>query len=306
MAVKNKIKNKDYLSLSFIIFFSFVFLCIFAAFFLFNILKLKDLNLNNSVFASTNISVEMLGFSDMTLSEFMKSFNSISSPDEQNILKDSPKKADKTALWLDLNAAGIYEENADSILSGDFEGVSGLILSQRGLCLLEDIFADSYKQGEIKKIEELCGPNSVDIKNIHIYQEDENIFLEAAVCVDIQKIRDKILNNFGYPVFEICGKLYFNCTYKLTEQNGVLGGESVSSLLYDATNEDTDKLINALFITYYMAETEGKYVINHQSLCDDIFDIITASVNNMGSTQLVKYEGERKDIKQNEIVLSIN
>lgn len=306
MPLKNKDRNKDYLTLSFIIFFSFIFACFIVVFILFNVIKLKDLNLNNTVFASTDVTVEMLGIEDMTLSEFVNVYQYVFSPDEAKILKDSPKKNDKTILMNDIKSRGVTEENFNILFDNDFEGLkSGTVISERGFCLIQDSLADCYKQGEICNIENLCGEGTVDIDNIKFYESDGSKYIDAAVSVDIQSIRDRILTNFGYPIFQICGKLYFNCTYKISENNGVITGETVSSVIYDTDEQNTEKIIKALFIAYYMGNAEEEYVLDKDALCNDVLDIITVSLKNMGGASIKKYGGDRKDIKKNEFVIEI-
>lgn len=307
MLSKKANKNKDILTISFVSFFSVIAVLLFAVFILFNVVKIKDLNLDKTVFASSEIDLEMLGFSDMTLSEFIKVFQTVSSPDERRILSKSPQKNDITALNTDLEANNLSGKNINSLLTATYGGVlRQTVLSERGLCLISDMLAPAFNVSEIKNITDLCGENSVEVKNIRFYTADDGIFAHTVVSVNIETVRNKILQNFGYPVFQICGKLYFLNIYKLYTDNGELKGEQLSSVIYNTNEENTDKLLNALFTAYYMSQSEENYVIDNNALSHNVLDIILTAVNNLGTVSIENYSGNRKDIKQNEIVLIIN
>lgn len=290
-------KRIDILNLSFIIFFSFIFLCLCTGFFLFNVLKLKDLNLNNSVFASSEINTEMLGFSDMTLSEFVNTFQKISSPDETKILKNSPKKKDKEEFITDLEKIGLTEQNiAQNLLNGnDYNINNDIELSQKQLCLFTDILFKQSNSTEYNNVLEICGENAIEVKNINLYKQNDNYFIDVTVCINIENIRNKIFENFGYPVFEICGKLYFQNIYSLNINGNKIESEIISTTIYDTDKQISDKLINALFTCYYLTDTENKYVIDYEFLSQELQNTMVFSLNNMGNISIKEYTKNNKD-----------
>jgi len=306
MKVKKRI---DKITVSFIIFFSIIFVFWTSSFLLFNILKIKDLNLNKSVFASTEIDTDMLGFSDMTLSEFIKIFQSISSPEENKILEYSPQKKDIIAVFSDLNKNGLTEDNLTQKLSGDFYGINNMDISQRGICVISDILIRGCNTEEYNNIIGLCGENSIDIDSIKLYKDDNKYFADVVLCINIENIRNKILENFGYPIFEICGKLYINNTYELNTVDNKISGNVLSSSIYGIDNEDSDKLINALFVAYYLSPTESKYVIDYEKLSPECLDAITFGINNLGSIKFESFSLNdaivRKDIKDQELIINV-
>lgn len=307
-----KKKRIDFLTTSFIIFFSFIFLCLIAGFYLFNVLKLKDLNLNDTVFASTQVSFDELGFSDMTLNEFLDIFQNISSPDEQKIMSNSPKKIDKTKLFYDLSLSDLNADNLQSSLfDGNYNGLdTDIIITEREFCLLTDILIKDCGYDEYENITEICGNEAVSIKNIKLYNKDNNHYADVVVSVNIENIRNKILQNFGYPIFQICGKLYFINTYLISDNNGVVSGEVVSSSIYNMDKEMTDKVLNALFVSYYLVpDISLKDVIAYENLSVEVLDIIITALNKMGSVALKNYSTQnqiyRNDIRGNEMVFYI-
>jgi hypothetical protein len=298
-------KNINYLTLSFIIFILLIFLALSSGFFLFKIIKVKDLKLGESVFAAAGIDVDTLGFSDMTLSEFVEVFSNISSPNEQEILKTAPKQADKTILSKDLYENGL-DENTMGLLLGGSEGLKfSLILSERGICSFSDMVAAFASGSEIEAVEKLCGEGSVSVKSVKLHNIGQEYFADVVLCINIENIRNKILQNFGYPVYEICGKLYTLNTFELNIDQGALSAQLRSSVVFNTEKEDSDKLVKALFLAYYISDTRDKYVIDIEKLAKEEIAAVTEALNNMGKLKFDIYNGDRKDIKQGEIILNI-
>lgn len=312
MKQKNSV---NILTVSFFIFLSFIILFFSVGFYLFNSITIKDLKISNTVFASTDITFEKLGFSDMTLAEFLSTIQNFASPDEHKILNNTPSKKDKDILTKVLNLIGLTEDNMSDILTNgeDYKTSENLILSDREICLLMDSIIKDCNYEEYNSIINLCGKESVSVKNVYFYysEDGEKLFMDISISVDISNIRDKILENFGQPIFQICNSLYFVGTYEINIVDNKLNGQCQTVTLNNMDEELSKKMMYALFISYNLEDTLENHIFSYENLSEEVLNLFTISLNNLGNSSFAVYEksdtneDERTDLKEDEIYLII-
>lgn len=271
-----------------IIFLSVIFMLLSAAYYVFNTVTIRELGLDKSAFASSEIEFEKLGFSDIAVAKFLSAIQELTSPEESKILTNSPRKnITDQLLYKNLDGSSLAESNLSDILFSTvfFEGKKQVEISDKELCfILDSVFAKAETE-QYNKISKISGANAVSVKNIIIEKDDDgDITAELAFFVNVSNIRDRVLHNLGQSMFQIGDKMYFSAFFTLTADplTGMLSGERQKVTLYNMDEELSEKFIRAIFISYSLDYDNPEILFSHHELADEIFDVFLTLTNNLG------------------------